>query len=99
MCGPLQKDMVAYSLIRIISDTQEERLDNEANAQDWLQNLAEYAALFFKKYCDVDMVGLMTYLLNRMIIDNEFNEMIILKEVMAKMFGWSQFNINEMTTS
>jgi hypothetical protein len=29
--------------------------------------------------------------------DNEFNEMIILKEVMAKMFGWSQFNINEMT--
>lgn len=41
----------------------------------------------------------MTYLLNKMIIDNEYNEMIILKEVIAKMFGWSQFNINEMTAS
>lgn len=45
------------------------------------------------------MIGLLTYLLNRMRFDNEFNELIILKEVIAKMFGWSQFNINEMTAS
>ena len=45
------------------------------------------------------MVGLLTYLLSKMRIDNEFNELIILKEVIAKMFGWSQFNVNEMTAS
>ncbi|CDW79776.1 tho complex subunit 2-like [Stylonychia lemnae] len=97
--GPLQLDMVAFSLVRLISDSPEQRLDSEANPNDWLQNLAEYSALFFKKYCQVDMVGLLTYLLNKMRYDNEFNEMIILKEVIAKMFGWSQFNVNEMTPS
>jgi THO complex subunit 2 len=72
-------------------------LDNEANLAEWLSNLAEFAALFFKKYCNVDMSALLNYLLNRMRIDNEYNEMVILKEVIAKMFGWSQFNVNEMT--
>lgn len=45
------------------------------------------------------MTALLLYLLNRMKFDNEYNEMIILKEVIAKMFGWSSFNINEMTPS
>lgn len=96
-CSPLALDIVAYSFLRLVSDCNEDRLDKEANISDWLQNLAEFAALFFKKYCQVDMVGILTYLLNRIKIDNEYNEMIILKEVIAKMYGWSQFNINEMT--
>jgi hypothetical protein len=43
------------------------------------------------------MVGLFTYLLNRMRADKEHNQMIMLKEVVASMFGWSMFNIDEMT--
>ena len=43
------------------------------------------------------MQGLMVYILNRMRDDHEFTETVILKEVIAKMFGWSQFNVNEMT--
>jgi len=45
------------------------------------------------------MVGLMNYLLSRMILEKEFNEVIILKEVISKMIGWSQFNIKESTES
>ena len=45
------------------------------------------------------MVGLLTYLLNKMRFDNEYNETIILKEVISKMLGWSQFNVNEMTAA
>ena len=98
-CSELSLDVVAWTLIRIVSDArEEERLDKEANVVDWLSNLAEFAALFFKKYCQVDMRGLLEYLLNRMRMDQEYNEMVILREVIAKMFGWSQFNINEMTS-
>lgn len=98
-CNNLSLDIVGYSLVKSLSDSSEERLANEATVSEWLQNLAEFAAIFFKKYCRVDMTGLLAYLLNRMRFDNEYNETIILKEVIAKMFGWSQFNINEMTPS
>eukprot|EP00347_Sterkiella_histriomuscorum_P008986 403342964 len=97
-CGSLQLDMVAFSLIRILSDSTEDRLDKDANPQEWITNLSEYAALFFKKYCHVDMQSLLTYLLNKL-RDNEYNEAMILKEVISKMLGWSQFNLNEMTAA
>lgn len=65
----------------------------------WLLNLSEFAAHFFRKFCTVDLVPLLTYLLNKMRFENESTEMVILKEVIARMFGWSQFNINEMSAS
>ncbi len=55
--------------------------------------------MFYKKYCDVDIIGMFTYLLNRMRKDNDYNRMIILREVIAKMFGWSMFEVDEMTDS
>jgi len=54
-----------------MSDIKDPALDEEANVKNWLQNLAQFAAMFFKKYHQVDMVGLFTYLLNRMRSDNE----------------------------
>lgn len=81
--------MVAYTLVRILSDSTEGKLDNEANYSEWLSNLAEFAALFFKKYCHVDMQGLLNYLLDKMRCENEFNETLVLKEVISKMLGWS----------
>ena len=90
---------MAYTLVRHLSDSNSPSLDNEANIAQWIQNLSEFASLFFKKYCHVDMLGLLNYLLNQLRTKNEFVHMVILKEVIAKMFGWSQFNINEMSTS
>lgn len=45
----------------------------------------------------MDIVGLFTYLLNKMRSDNEFNQMIVLREVVASMFGWSMFDVSQMT--
>ena len=70
-CSDLSLDICAYTIIRFLSDCKDPVLDDEANVQLWLQNLAQFAAIFFKKYCNVDMVALLTYLLNKMTIDNE----------------------------
>jgi len=66
-------DVCAYTILRLMSDIKDLALDEEANVKNWLQNLAQFAAMFFKKYHQVDMVGLFTYLLNRMRSDNEHN--------------------------
>lgn len=88
-CTPLTLDMMAYTLLRHLSDSSLPVLDNDASVSSWLLNLAEFFAHFLKKNCSVDMVPLMTYFLNRMRFFNESTEMIILKEVIARMFGWS----------
>jgi len=41
---------VGYTIIKELSDTNEERLDKEANPAEWLSNLAQFTALFFRKY-------------------------------------------------
>lgn len=86
-------------IVKELTDTNDDRLDKEANTAEWLSNIAQFTALFYRKYWQVDMVGIMNYLLSRMIMDKEFNEIIILKEVISKMIGWSQFNIKESTES
>lgn len=98
-CSDLALDICAYTIVRAASDSKEPELDKEANVEGWLQNLAKFAAMFFKKYCQVDIQGLLTYLLNRMRFDNDYNQMIILREVISNMFGWSMFNVDEMTTA
>jgi hypothetical protein len=64
--------MCAYTIVRILSDSKERPLDDEANVSDWLKNIASFAASFFKKYCTVDIVGLLRYLLEKMRKDNEY---------------------------
>jgi Transcription- and export-related complex subunit len=72
-CCDLSLDICAYTIVRSVSDCKEQELDKEANVQGWLTNMAKFAALFFKKYCQVDIVGLLTYLLNKMRMDNDYN--------------------------
>ncbi len=45
----------------------------------------------------MDIAGLFTYLLNKMRSDNEIHQLIVLKEVIASMFGWTMFDVSEMT--
>lgn len=46
---------------------------NDVNIEECLTNIAEFTSSFFKKYYQVDMIGLLTYLLNKMRRDNEYN--------------------------
>ncbi len=102
LCTPLALDIMAYTLLRHLSDSKQPALDTkDASIAMWLSNISEFAAHFFKKHCQVDMEPLFTYLLNksRMNQSDGASEMTILKEVIARMFGWSQFNINEMSAT
>jgi Transcription- and export-related complex subunit len=72
-CSALSLDICAYTIIKVLSETTLDTLDNEANTQDWLKNIAKFAAIFFQKYCQVDIVGLLTYILNKMILDKDYN--------------------------
>lgn len=70
----LSLDMCGYTIIRIVSDIKEPPLDRDANPETWLKNLAQFSAMFFQKYCNTDMIGLLTYLLNRMRFDRDYNQ-------------------------
>jgi hypothetical protein len=77
-CNDLSLDICAYTIVRVLSDSKENLLDDENNVADWLKNIAQFAATFFKKYFHVDILGLLTYLLNAMRVDNEYISMIVL---------------------
>jgi hypothetical protein len=49
-CNPLSLDVCAYTILRLMSDIKDPALDEEANIRNWLQNLSQFAAMFFKKY-------------------------------------------------
>lgn len=97
-CNDMSLDMCAYTIVRSFSDCREQPLAEEANVADWLKNIAQFAATFFKKYCSVDIVGLLTYLLNKMRFDNEYIQMVVLQKVIADMFGWSMHDVDEMNS-
>jgi len=97
-CNELSLDVFAYTLLRHISDAKEINVSKDSEIPPWLTNLAQFASIFFKKYNKVDIEPLFTYLLSKMRIDGEINQMVILREVVASMFGWNMFNVDEMTT-
>ncbi len=99
-CNELSLDVFAYTLLRHISDSKDHAYTSSKDSEipPWLTNIAQFAAIFFKKYNKVDIEPLFTYLLNKMRMDHEINQMIILREVVASMFGWNMFNVDEMTT-
>ena len=96
-CNELSLDIFAYNLLRHISEAKDVGLYHDSEVPPWLTNIAQFAAIFFKKYNKVDIEPLFTYLLNKMRLDGEINYMIILREVVASMFGWNMFNVDEMT--
>jgi hypothetical protein len=41
---------MAYTIVKQISDSRTEAVVQNGEVAEWLQNLAEYAAQFFKKF-------------------------------------------------
>lgn len=71
-------DICAYSIVRFLSDFKERQLDEEANLADWLKNIALFAATFFKRFFTADILPLLTYLLNKMRLSEEYISMSVL---------------------
>jgi len=88
-CTHLALDIVIYTMLRQLTDSDRPPFDNETSTVALhLQNFASFSGLFFKKYHYVDQIGLMTVLLN-LVKQGETTTLVILRETMAKMYGWN----------
>jgi hypothetical protein len=85
----LALDMMAFSILRNLMERHDtyKVLDSEAFVSKELRNLTEFTALFYKSFPEVDLLPLMTYILNRMKTDH-CHETIVLSRIMQAMFGW-----------
>ena len=69
-CGELSFDIVAFSCLSKLADTNDSHFDVEGNYAKWLQNITEFAGSFFKRYPNVEITPLFIYLCH-MIRDEE----------------------------
>ena len=93
-CTSLGLDIVGYSLIRHITEGKIGELDQEANLSLNLKALSVFGALFYTKYGgSVDMRAILIFLLNKLDSPSECNEIVVLKELISKMFGWSTLDV------
>ena len=58
--------------------------------------MTKFAASFFKKYQNAEIIGLFTYLLHRQREEDNFLLGYVLNQIIAKMFGWSDQVINQL---
>ena len=71
-CQELSLDIMAFTIAKALADATESALDDEANVAQWLNYLTKFAASFLKKYHQVDMTGLITYLMHKMRNEDSF---------------------------
>ena len=57
-------------------------------------NLTDLASQFFKKFSQVEITGLFTYLIHKLRDENAFVLGYMINQIVAKMFGWSDLVIN-----
>lgn len=64
----LSLDMMAFSILRNLIEKQDEYciMDSEGYVHSNLNHLTEFTSLFFKNFSNVDLMPLITYIMNRM---------------------------------
>ena len=95
-CQELSLDIMGFTITKHLADSTEQALDDEANVEKWLNYLTKFASCFFKKYHNVDIVGLLTYLLHRQRDEDNFLLGFLLNQIIAKLFGWHDLVINQL---
>ena len=76
---------MAFTILKHLSETDKPEVNGEIS--NWLQNLSDFAALFFKKFPSVDMLGIITFLLRDMSSSDGF----VLHVILSKMYDWTDF--------
>lgn len=94
----LALDMMAYSILRDLSEKQEKykKIDRGANPPQIMTNLIEFSSLFYKTFSHVDLKPLIIYILNRLKNGNNFQETFILSSILTSMFGWKNLDVNSL---
>jgi hypothetical protein len=92
----LSLDMVAFSILRNLIEKQDEYsvMDSEGYLNMNLNHLGEFTSLFFKNFSHVDLMPLMTYILNRMKVGDNYYEVFLLSNILTHMFGFKDLEIN-----
>ena len=73
-------------------------LDQNQNTAKWLTNLADFAVQFFRKYPNVDLTGLLSFVVNRMNQEKTFEYAYIIDQITSRLFGWSDLEIQQINS-
>lgn len=94
-CSQLTLDSIAYDLLRHISDCKD-KLELDGNISPWLNNLSTFCGHFFRKHYWVDVIGILHYICGKLKTSHTC-ETVVLAEIMSKMTGYSNLDIDKMT--
>lgn len=93
-CGDLSLDILAFSCISKLADTTDSHFDVEGNYSKWLQNVADFAGSFFKRYPNVDITPIFTYLIHMIRDEQQFTLAFVLHTIIKTMFGWQDIPVH-----
>lgn len=83
---PLSYDVLSYCIIIAISDADKEKMKHDStNLSSWLQSIAEFCALTFKKY-PIELIAMIQYVINQLKNKKSY-DLLILQEIVQKMTG------------
>eukprot|EP01022_Parablepharisma_sp_SALTPOND_P003062 TRINITY_DN1121_c0_g1_i1.p1 TRINITY_DN1121_c0_g1~~TRINITY_DN1121_c0_g1_i1.p1 ORF type:complete len:867 (-),score=104.28 TRINITY_DN1121_c0_g1_i1:1480-4080(-) len=94
-CSQLALDVVAYVLLRHLSDNKP-KLEPDGGIAPWINNLSSFGGQFFKKYYWVDARSMFHYVCGKLKGGNAA-ETIVLSEIMSKMTGYSPLDLDKMS--
>ena len=83
---PLSYDVLSYCIIVAISDGDKEKMKlDSTNLSSWLQSVATFCALTFKKY-PIELIAMIQYVINQL-KRRRSHDLLILQEIVQKMCG------------
>ncbi len=83
---PLSYDVLSYCIIIAMSDGDKDKMKHDStNLSTWLQSIATFCALTFKKY-PIELIAMIQYVINQL-KNRKSYDLLILQEIVQKMCG------------
>jgi len=83
----LEFDILSFVLIERLSTTLRNRIkDDGTSLAQWLSNLATFVGTIYKKYANMELPGILRYIIYQLKCNN-VTDLVILKELIQKMSG------------
>ena len=95
-CSKLSMDCMAFTILRQMTDYNENKIENTGTISVWVQNITSFAGQFLKRHHSVDLNAIFIYLLNHIKL-GQVPEMRLLRDIVMFMSGWVSLDLTEMT--
>lgn len=88
-CSPLSFDVISFVICRLLSEPTRKKTDTSLGdiLTDQYKNLADFIGIFYKKYHNVEINGVLNYVIHKFKNDNIGIEIYVLQEIIEKMSG------------